>query len=65
MMKRTMPTVPDNLTPMPSPCIGICRLSEAALPICTGCKRTIAEISQWLTMSQAEQKQIWQRIIQN
>jgi hypothetical protein len=37
----------------PSPCIEICKLNENA--VCTGCKRTIAEIAQWSAMTAEEQ----------
>lgn len=34
-----------------SPCIGICSLDQAGL--CTGCRRTAAEIAAWSTMDDA------------
>jgi hypothetical protein len=37
----------------PSPCIGICKLDENE--VCTGCKRTIAEIAEWPEMTAEEQ----------
>ena len=36
-----------------SPCIDICKLNENG--VCIGCKRTIAEIAQWPTMTAEEQ----------
>jgi predicted Fe-S protein YdhL (DUF1289 family) len=38
--------------PMPSPCIGICRLRDDGL--CEGCHRTTDEIARWTTYSDAE-----------
>lgn len=39
-----------------SPCIKICILDAAGL--CTGCLRTVAEISSWMAMTSAEQWQL-------
>jgi predicted Fe-S protein YdhL (DUF1289 family) len=37
----------------PSPCVDICELNDN--DICIGCKRSIAEIAQWSTMTAEEQ----------
>ena len=37
----------------PSPCVRICELDERSN--CTGCRRTMDEISRWSAMSAAEQ----------
>jgi hypothetical protein len=40
----------------PSPCIDICELNEN--DVCLGCKRTIAEIARWPTMTAEEQRRV-------
>jgi len=40
-----------------SPCVNICIVHPEA-NICTGCYRTINEISSWSTMSAAQRKEI-------
>lgn len=35
-----------------SPCVQICKLNKAGY--CTGCKRSVAEITNWARMSEAE-----------
>lgn len=44
-----------------SPCIGIC--STLFDDECQGCGRTIQEVSNWVLMSPAEKKTVWERII--
>lgn len=36
-----------------SPCVDVCKLDENE--VCIGCKRTIAEIARWPTMTAEEQ----------
>jgi uncharacterized protein len=43
-------------TPVPSPCIDICRLDAQGL--CVGCRRTIGEISEWSRASEARRREI-------
>ena len=43
-----------------SPCIGIC--STLFDDVCKGCGRTILEVSNWVAMSPAEKKGVWERI---
>lgn len=42
--------------PVPSPCVSICGLDEQ--DICTGCQRTVAEISRWSKMDNAERRAV-------
>ena len=42
---------------METPCVNICLLDEAS-GTCIGCGRTLAEIAQWATMSDAERRAI-------
>jgi predicted Fe-S protein YdhL (DUF1289 family) len=46
---------------VPSPCISVCRMSEIQT-WCEGCYRSIEEIRQWSTASDADKKLIWARI---
>jgi uncharacterized protein len=43
-------------SPVPSPCVDICRLDDRGL--CIGCRRTIDEISEWSRASDARRRQI-------
>lgn len=42
--------------PVPSPCVNICALDEQ--DICTGCQRSVAEISRWGRMDNDERRQV-------
>ena len=39
-----------------SPCVGVCHLDHAGL--CTGCRRTVAEIAAWSTMDDATRMRV-------
>ena len=39
-----------------SPCVGVCHLDHAGL--CTGCRRTVAEIAAWSTMDDAARMRV-------
>ena len=42
--------------PVPSPCVNICALDDD--DICTGCQRTVAEITRWSRMDNDERRGI-------
>ena len=42
--------------PVPSPCVNICALDDD--DTCTGCQRTVSEITQWRKMSNDERRQV-------
>ena len=42
---------------MESPCIKICVI-DPATKLCTGCKRSLAEIAQWSAMTSVERRRI-------
>lgn len=42
--------------PVPSPCVSICALDED--DICTGCQRTVEEITRWSRMDNAERRKV-------
>lgn len=46
---------------VPSPCISVCEMDERTQS-CKGCFRTLAEISQWSRMADAEKLLVWQQI---
>lgn len=49
---------PELTTPVPSPCINICKMVPAT-GLCQGCLRTIDEIRSWKNASDAERRAIW------
>ena len=54
-------TVPIAATPVPSPCVSICKM-DGRSGLCTGCLRTIDEIAGWSRYSDADKQVVWQRI---
>jgi hypothetical protein len=54
--------VPDlALTPVPSPCISVCRM-DPRTGWCEGCARTIEEIAQWGRLSDEARRKVWAQI---
>lgn len=53
------PTLPP--TPVPSPCVNVCRMDEAS-GLCEGCLRTIDEIACWSLLDDAEKRSVWQAL---
>ncbi|UVL20340.1 DUF1289 domain-containing protein [Pseudomonas sp. B21-023] len=45
--------------PVASPCVNVCALDEQ--DICTGCQRTVSEITRWGRMDNAERREVLQR----
>ena len=52
---------PELQTPVPSPCINICKMVPAT-SLCEGCMRTIDEIRAWRNASDDEKRAIWAEI---
>ncbi len=50
-------------TPVPSPCINVCRMSEAT-GLCEGCFRTLDEIAAWSRFDDAEKRAVWRQLPQ-
>ena len=50
-----------SLPDIPSPCVGVCRLSEETR-LCEGCLRTAREIARWPSADNAERFEIVQRL---
>lgn len=46
----------DAERPVASPCVSICALDEQ--DICTGCQRSVAEITRWGRMDNTESRQV-------
>lgn len=42
--------------PVASPCVSICALDEQ--DICTGCQRTVSEITRWGRMDNQERREV-------
>lgn len=53
----------DEDTPIPSPCISVCKFSEKD-GLCTGCYRTRKELKAWKDGTNAEKVQILDTIIE-
>ncbi|BCL77044.1 DUF1289 domain-containing protein [Jeongeupia sp. HS-3] len=53
----------DYPTPpgLPSPCVGRCALDTGG-QTCTGCRRTLAEITAWSSMDDAGKAEVWARL---
>ncbi len=45
----------------PSPCINVCRMSEAS-GLCEGCLRTIDEIASWSSLDDEQKRAVWDAI---
>ncbi len=43
-----------------TPCVAVCSTTFDA--VCRGCGRTVAEVAQWVTLSEAQRELVWQRI---
>jgi predicted Fe-S protein YdhL (DUF1289 family) len=43
-----------------TPCVAVC--STTFDDVCRGCGRTVAEVSQWVLMTEEEKDKVWSRI---
>ncbi len=50
-----------NASEVPSPCISICQM-DASREWCTGCFRSIEEITRWSSASNEAKRIIWRQI---
>jgi predicted Fe-S protein YdhL (DUF1289 family) len=48
-------------TPIPSPCISVCRITPAT-GLCEGCLRTLDEIAGWSTFGDEAKRAVWAAI---
>jgi hypothetical protein len=53
---------PPAGTPVPSPCVNICRM-DARSGLCTGCSRTLDEIASWGLLDDDARRSVWRAII--
>lgn len=53
----------SDATPVPSPCISVCRMN-ARSGLCEGCLRTIDEIVAWASLSDDAKRAVWAAIRQ-
>ncbi len=54
-------TKPSRSSTRPdSPCVAVC--STLFDEICRGCGRTAMEVSNWVSLSEAEKDAVWERI---
>jgi predicted Fe-S protein YdhL (DUF1289 family) len=53
-MHNSRPSRPDT------PCVAVC--STTFDEVCRGCGRTVAEVSQWVFMTDEEKDRVWERI---
>lgn len=53
---------PEYKKPYPdSPCVAVC--STTFDDVCRGCGRTVAEVANWVFLTQEEKDVIWERIL--
>jgi predicted Fe-S protein YdhL (DUF1289 family) len=55
-------TARNTEKPLASPCVNICALDDT--DICIVCQRSVAEITQWARMSNAERRQVLARCVE-
>jgi uncharacterized protein len=51
----------ESATPVPSPCISVCRIDEAT-GLCVGCLRTLDEIAAWSMLDDDARRDVWRAI---
>ncbi|KQV51861.1 DUF1289 domain-containing protein [Massilia sp. Root335] len=52
---------PERQTPVPSPCINVCKMSPVS-GLCEGCLRTIDEIVAWSRADDDYKRAVWSEI---
>jgi predicted Fe-S protein YdhL (DUF1289 family) len=52
---------PEQQTPVPSPCISMCKMAPAT-GLCEGCMRTIEEIIGWSGQGDDYKRAVWAEI---
>ncbi|WP_133649934.1 DUF1289 domain-containing protein [Paraburkholderia flava] len=60
-MTDTPRSDPRDVTPVPSPCIDVCRMNPST-GWCDGCLRTIDEIANWSSFDDAHKRTVWDAI---
>ena len=62
MSAREPELAPPHTVGVRSPCISICRITDATPPLCEGCWRTLPEIAGWSRMHDGDKRRVWARI---
>jgi len=60
-MNTETTNAPELATPVPSPCISLCKMN-AATGLCEGCLRTIDEIIAWSRADDDFKRGVWAEI---
>lgn len=47
-------------TNIPSPCVDVCKMEDG---LCTGCQRTVEEITEWGRATEERRLAIWEQVI--
>ncbi|MQA22130.1 DUF1289 domain-containing protein [Rugamonas rivuli] len=55
------PGAPELATPVPSPCVSLCKMDDDRL-YCIGCMRTIPEIIAWSKADDDYKRGVWAEI---
>jgi predicted Fe-S protein YdhL (DUF1289 family) len=58
MSTELPPGAPELATPVPSPCISLCKMNQDT-GFCEGCLRTIDEIVAWSRADDAYKRAVW------
>lgn len=56
-----LPGAPESATPVPSPCVSLCKMDQDRL-YCMGCMRTIPEIIAWSKADDDYKRGVWAEI---
>ncbi|WPB57968.1 DUF1289 domain-containing protein [Xylophilus sp. GOD-11R] len=59
---RSRSAFDESVTPVPSPCISICRMNDDR-SLCQGCMRSLDEIRAWSTADAAARRAIWRLLL--
>lgn len=51
----------ETASPIPSPCVSVCKM-DASRTLCTGCLRTLPEITAWSRMDDSAKLAVWSLI---
>jgi predicted Fe-S protein YdhL (DUF1289 family) len=61
LLLERAPAVREAEGPVPSPCVGVCRM-DAASGLCQGCLRTLDEITAWSRLADDGKRQAWDQL---
>jgi len=58
------PNRPVDEVPVASPCVNVCVVDPRGSGICVGCGRTLDEIAAWVSLGNAQRRQVLERLPQ-